>query len=71
VLADLAGRPVTVPAVEEQVATGACVQAAAVLHRCAPAAVAATWGLRVGTTVEPTPGVDAAAIRMRYADERG
>jgi xylulokinase len=71
VLADLAGRPVTVPTVEEQVATGACVQAAAVWHRCAPGAVAHAWGLRRGRTVEPTPGLDAAAIRTRYADARG
>ncbi|HEY7136329.1 MAG TPA: xylulokinase [Acidimicrobiia bacterium] len=70
VVADLAGRPVTVPAAEEQVATGACVQAAAVLHRCPPAAVADAWGLRAGTIVEPTPGVDAAAIRTRYAEAR-
>ena len=48
VLADLAGRPVDVPASDEQVAAGACVQAAAVLTGAEPADVA--------DVVAPGPG---------------
>ena len=66
VLADLTGRAVTVPAAEEHVATGACVQAAAVLHQHSPEEVAAAWGLGQGITVEPNGDVDASAIRDRY-----
>jgi xylulokinase len=61
ILADLAGRPVTVPAASEHVATGACVQAAAVLHGLWP-----EWKLGTGEIVEPDPGVDREAIRDRY-----
>jgi xylulokinase len=71
VLADLAGRPVTVPHEDEVVATGACVQAAAVLHRRAPAGVAAAWGLGAGTLVEPSAGAAAAAeVRAAYGAVR-
>ena len=54
----------------EQVATGACVQAAAVLDGCAPNDVAEAWGLGSGRMVEPDPLVDAAAIRDTYAAAR-
>jgi xylulokinase len=60
VLADLAGRPVTVPAATEHVATGACVQAAAALHGRWP-----DWKLAEGDVVEPVD-VDREAIRDRY-----
>jgi xylulokinase len=71
VLADLAGREVVVPQVEEQVAAGACVQAAAVLTGADPAAVADSWHLHAGTTVAPGPGASAAAeIRAAYAGLR-
>jgi len=77
VLADLAQRPITVPdtgdvLVPEWVATGACVQAAAVLHQRQPEEVAAAWGLGRGTEQEPDldPG-RAAEIRARYAAARG
>jgi xylulokinase len=66
VLATLAGRPVLVPPSGEYVATGACVQAAAVLHGRAPEDVARAWGLGVGTTVEPDESADRAAIRSVY-----
>ncbi len=55
-LADLAGRAVTVPAELEHVAAGACVQAAAVLHQRPPEQVSAAWDLSAGTVVEPGPG---------------
>ena len=66
VLADLCGREVIVPEVTEAVARGAAVQAAAVLHGRDPADVAGAWAPGVTTTVEPTPAVDAAAVRERY-----
>jgi xylulokinase len=70
VLADLAGRPVVVPDLQEHVAAGACVQAAAVLHGRPLSDVASAWGLGGGMVVEPENGVDAAAIRHAYAKAR-
>jgi len=64
-LADLAGRQVVVPDTDETVATGACVQAAAVVGAESPGAVAARWGLGAGHLVEPHP-IDAAAVRQAY-----
>jgi xylulokinase len=49
----LAGRPVLVPTAEELVALGAAVQAAAVLGGEDPAALAARWGVKDGTLLEP------------------
>jgi xylulokinase len=66
VVADLTGRPVLAVASEELVARGASVQAAAVLHGLTCEDVAAAWGTQPGTVVEPTPGVDAGAIRQAY-----
>jgi len=62
VLADLAGRPVTVPASSEHVATGACVQAAAALDGAWPG-----WKLGHGEIVDPG-AVDRDAIRDRYRE---
>ena len=70
VLADLTGRPVEVPR-GEQVAAGACVQAAAVLHQRPPEEVASEWGLDGARAVEPDLRVDAEAVRARYAAARG
>jgi xylulokinase len=68
VLADLSGRDVLVPQVGEQVATGACVQAAAVAASGEPADVADAWKLGAGDVVEPGAGVTAAAdVRAAYA----
>lgn len=68
VVADLLGRPVTVPAAEELVALGAAVQAAAVLAGAGFDEVAAAWGVERGTTVEPGPGASAAEeVRAAYA----
>jgi xylulokinase len=66
VLADLLQRPVTVVDEPEQVALGACVQAAAVLAGAAPTEVAGEWGVGAGTEVDPDPSADAAAIRAAY-----
>ena len=71
VLADLGGRPVLVPGVEEAVATGACVQAAAVLLGRPLDEVQAAWGLGGGDLVHPDHEVDAAGIRQAYAAVRG
>ncbi len=71
VLADLSGRPVTVPHTGELAAAGACVQAAAVLAGADPAEVAAAWGLGAGITVDPDDGVDAAGVRAAYDAARG
>jgi xylulokinase len=70
ILADLAGRTVCVPGGEEHVATGACVQAAAVLHDQPPEDVAAAWGLGTGDLVEPDEAVDRQSIRAAYAKAR-
>jgi xylulokinase len=66
VLASLAGRPVIVPDAEELVATGACVQAAAVLHQRSPIDVGRAWNLGSGETVEPDESVDRDGIRRSY-----
>ncbi|MGQ0804651.1 MAG: xylulokinase [Actinomycetota bacterium] len=70
VLADLTGRAVEVPR-GEQVAAGACVQAAAVLHQRPPEEVASEWALDAARAVEPDLRVDAEAVRARYAAARG
>jgi xylulokinase len=71
VLADLSGRSVTVPSVAEAVATGACVQAAAVLQAREPSVVQAAWGLGGGTEVAPGPAAGAATdVRAAYAARR-
>lgn len=66
VLADLAGRPVVVPARTQLVAAGACVQATAALTGSSPIEIAQAWGLTAGSVTEPTVGVDAGAIRQAY-----
>jgi xylulokinase len=67
VLADLSGRPVLVPRGDQPVATGACVQAAAVVTGAEPADIADRWGLGEGDVVEPGPGASAAAdVRAAY-----
>jgi xylulokinase len=68
VLADLLGRPVTVPDPDaEHVAVGAALQAACVLTKADPSEVAAAWRLGHGDTVDPDPTVDTGAIRQAYA----
>jgi len=66
-LADLSGRAVLVPRGDQQVASGACVQAAAVVTGAEPADIADRWRLGEGDEVEPGPGATAAAdVRGAY-----
>jgi xylulokinase len=68
VLADLSGREVLVPHVAEQVAAGACVQAAAVAAGSEPTDVADAWKLGTGDVVEPGRGTTASGdVRAAYA----
>lgn len=55
---------------EEAVATGAAVQAAAVLAGEEPLAVAERWGLGRGAIVPPAHGHDSAGVLERYAELR-
>ncbi|MGA9277094.1 xylulokinase [Ilumatobacter sp.] len=64
VIAGLAGMSVIVADVDEAVATGAAVQAAAVLEQVDHAVIQERWGLGNGT---PVDGVDGGSIRERYA----
>jgi xylulokinase len=66
VIADLSGLEVLVPSVDEQVATGACVQAAAVLTGRSIADVQHAWNLGSGSITEPDADVDRDAIRQGY-----
>jgi xylulokinase len=65
--ADLWQAPVVVPAADEAVAAGACVQAAAGLHGEPPGAVARRWSLGTGTTVDPPDLIAADVVREAYA----
>ncbi len=67
ILADVAVRPVDVLRSDEQVAAGACVQAAAVLHQRAPAEVAAAWNLAAADVIEPSPSPSASVAELRAA----
>ncbi len=70
IVADLARRRTTVPSGGEHVATGACVQAAAILHGRPFEAIAAAWRLGSGEAIEPDERVDAASVRAAYARAR-
>jgi len=61
--------PVSVADAEQAVATGACVQAAAVAAGISHAEVAQRWGLGVATPFD-TSEVDTAGVRARYAELR-
>jgi len=71
ILADLWRRPVSVHAEGELVATGACVQAAAVHGESSISDVTKSWNLKEANRVEPTRGVDATAIRQAYTAASG
>jgi xylulokinase len=71
VLADLAQRPVYVPAGDELVARGACVQAAAVLGGGALSQFLAAWKLGDCAQIDPDLRVDAASVRAAYTRARG
>jgi xylulokinase len=67
-LASLTGRAVTVVDEPDQVAAGACVQAAAVCTGAAPLEVAEVWARGSGQVIEPDPSVDAAAVRAAFRE---
>jgi xylulokinase len=69
VVAELCDLPVSVADADEAVATGACVQAAAVALDISHAEVAQRWGLGDATPLEAGNG-DAAGVRVRYAELR-
>ncbi len=70
VLADLSGREVVVPVGDELVATGACVQAAALCTGATPAELAAAWGLGRGAVVGPSTTTDPGPLRDAYRAAR-
>lgn len=67
VIAGLAGMPVIIADVDEAVATGAAVQAAAVFEQVDHALIQDRWGLGSG---RPVDGVDGGDTRDRYAELR-
>jgi xylulokinase len=69
VVTELCDLPVQLADAEQAVATGACVQAAAVALAITHAEVADRWGLGVATPL-PSPAGDSAGVRARYADLR-
>ena len=69
VFAGLCDVPVSITDADEAVATGACVQAAAVATDEPHHAVAARWQLAAATTVVADQ-VDRHSVRARYADTR-
>ena len=66
ILASLTGREVTVIDESDQVAAGACVQAAAVDTGASPIEIAQRWGRGRGRIVGPDPKVDAETVRAAY-----
>lgn len=67
VVAGLAHMPVVVSDADEAVATGAAVQAAAVVEQVDHSVIQQRWGLGIGSEVD---GVDGGDIRSRYAELR-
>lgn len=70
ILADLLGRSVVIPDSQEQVATGACVQATALLSGRPLVEITGAWDAARGASVDPDLSVDAVAIRQTYAATR-
>jgi len=72
VLADLTGLAVHVPADDELVARGACVQAAAALHQTPASEILEAWPTPAPSITEPSPGSAdrAATVRGAYAAAR-
>ncbi len=68
ITADLLGCPVIVPSEPELVASGAAVQAAALVHGCSFAALAEAWDLGAGEEIEPLDSVDRATIRAAFSE---
>jgi len=69
VVSELCAYPVSVAADDEVVATGACVQAAAIALGISHREVAERWGLGAATSLAPPAG-DPAGVRARYAEVR-
>jgi xylulokinase len=69
VVAELCDLPVSLADADEAVATGACVQAAAVALDIAHAEVAQRWGLGDAVPLDAANG-DTAGVRARYAELR-
>ena len=69
VVAELCDLPVSLADADEAVATGACVQAAAIALDVAHSAVAERWSLGIGTALGEPVG-DTAGVRARYAELR-
>ncbi len=68
--ADLVQQEIVLPDADETVATGAAVQAAAVVSGMSISDVAMAWGCGAGRTTAPRPGADG-DVRARYAAARG
>jgi xylulokinase len=68
-VADLAERQVLVPR-GDRGAAGACVQAAAALHGCAPDQLAAVWALDDAREIDPDPRVDGGEIRALWREAK-
>ncbi len=64
--ADLYGAPVTIPDADEAVATGAALQAAAILDSRSFSEVAQAWNLGSGRIVEPRDDAQGAEIRSAF-----
>ena len=67
--ADLIQDDIIVPDTDETVATGAAVQAAAVISNASISDVATAWGCGAGHATTPRVGADG-DVRARYADAR-
>lgn len=70
VLADLTDRPVQPAATASLAAAGACIQAAAVLHRASPHDVATHWDLALGDWVHPVDDPTRLTRRRAHAHEQ-
>jgi xylulokinase len=70
VVADVAGRPVTVLDADELVATGAAAQAAAVLRQVSVDEVLVRWTPPSTLDIEPAESNDGPAVRAAYAAAR-
>jgi xylulokinase len=65
-IADLSGLPVLLPAHDEHVALGACVQAAAILSGRSISETQQSWGLGRGIPTAPDLELDRGVVRRRY-----
>jgi xylulokinase len=68
IFADLSGTEIIIPDLQESVAAGACIQAAAVAKKCKVSDIIQTWGLGHGRVVEPKGGIPSQEIRERYSE---